>query len=66
MTGNLQPLLTTLNQISVSGRENLDKLLACILEVERMMKETPIPDAVDAAKQRQEGRETDGQTDTVL
>ena len=38
-TKTLNALLATLNQIEVKGKQNLDRLLACIQTLERMKEE---------------------------
>lgn len=41
MEERLYLIKKTLNQISVSGEENLNKLLACIQTITEMLKEMP-------------------------
>ena len=36
----LSRIITTLNQIEVKGKDNLDKLLGCIMVLERMLSES--------------------------
>ena len=52
-TAIIRSVIHTLNQIPVSGKENLDKLLGCILTLERLIKDEPVPDAVDEQKRRE-------------
>lgn len=48
----LTDVINTLNQIEVRGRENLDKLLGCILALEQFV-------------QAQQSAEAEGQTEEV-
>ena len=65
MQQNLEALLRTLNAIDVHGKENMYRLLGCILAVEKMLapEEKPVTDPIDALQK--EGADGVKENDTL-
>lgn len=48
----LKRILVTLDEIAVSGKQNLDMMLGCIQELEDILKEAPDGEQDQAGEQR--------------
>ena len=51
ITNTLRAVINTLNTVSVTGRDNMDRLLGSILALERCVAQATAPKEPEAAKQ---------------